>query len=648
MTSAPVRQELTCPACSGRFVVQLCFSDFPGEPHRKGRCPSCQVAGTAPTGTVAEPATFVARGSAATDGAIELVMSSSCVDCQAFLVDRETSCRACGLVSEARARAWRRRLDDPHLRTTYHCDAGDLTMDTTGAAELRERGEIMYFRGQPSPWLAQLQVWTGRVTRERARRVASLVLDACIPRRTGLQSLLPGEYPASVKVEHPEGSLGTLGAVLSHGARLDSPPLSEVASMLSTICQELQASSPSGWVPNPNPERARERSMPVTKRAVPALIEPVIERVVVPVIPPVIVPVIVPVIAAVIPPVIPPVIAKPPRRARAADHPTIPADECALCSTDSPFAGRVATRDGDIYTVHHCPSCREDFTVFRPALQSVVEAWIEQDAVQSAVGLDVCLAEVLRDPRSDVPRLRFAAVVASVDPVRAELIRAQLGVARQRRCGQRDEAQALQRHDLLADGVRLRRWYAGVDALVESRRSCMTIAQLQFGRGFVEGVCLTAQQFVERAAAILRIAPIIDVGITTLGDASAALFASPHLAQVRSLCLYGTGATDADVRRLAASPHLARLAYLDLGYCKITDAGVEALCASTSLAGLRYVRLSDNPAFDPNPSFDEQDGRRYGLIATATSEELRARFGLRRWLDSRYTSAEPPNVETFP
>ena len=421
---------------------------------------------------------------------------------------------------------------------------------------------------------------------------------------------------------HPDA---TLGVLITHGVKVQWPQLADAASMLAVICRELQASSPATTVPNTAREPVAQ-VVPVA-RIIPEPVVPVVAPArrgpVTPVSP--------------VPPSVDPV-------------PIIPDEECAACDTKSPFVSRVEERKGEIYAVYRCPSCREDFTVYSSALAAKLSAWVEQHAVASGESREALLAEVLLNPRADLPRLRFAAVVARVDPFRAELVRVQIVAARQRRLGKSASAPDFDAlaYRLQSSAVRVNRWYAGIDALVQPGLSCMTTRQLEFRRGFVEGVCLTARQFVERAGSLYHLAPILDLGVTELGSASPDFFASPHLAQLRSLCLYNTGVTDADIRRLAESPHLARLAYLDVGYGHVTEAGVEALCASRCLPELRFVRLLHNACDDPNPTSDEQDGRRYGLIPSAASSALRQKFGPVPWLNDRYCSEDPPHVETFP
>ena len=170
MVSAPSRQALGCPACGGSFVVHLFFSDFADESHKPGRCPWCGHHGTAPTGTIATPASFIARGPATADGDLARALSSTCPGCGAFIVDDETSCPGCGSAyAHPRAgspgghpartqetahdsfalerRAWQQRLTEPdRLKLAYTADCGHLTVLGDGSAELREREDTMYSR----------------------------------------------------------------------------------------------------------------------------------------------------------------------------------------------------------------------------------------------------------------------------------------------------------------------------------------------------------------------------------------------------------------------------------------------------------------------------------------------------------------------
>ena len=676
MVSAPLRQTLSCQACRGRFVVHLFFSDAPGEPHGRGRCPWCGQDGTAPTGTMDTPSSFLAVGAPTNTGVVELALANVCESCDTFLVDDSTTCTDCGRTRRGRPPresvalegewgAWERRLDEPRRwKVTYQNDAGRLTISGKGNVELHERDWPLFYRGKYEPAsVLEVRIWRARVPSRRARHIANLLVHGL---RQSEISLIPDEYSTFGGIEHRDAALhvGFRGRRMAEDRQLD-----EADAMLNRLCDELQRTRPARTVPTTS-TGTRGQYVPV-----------------VPIVP----------VARVTPPTVETIEAKPEHRdCVVCDTPSafvrgtgdalghrdavfwcpscrveftvqvrrpsgprkikphqIPDDECPACSTPSPFTGRVAEVESGpapgLYAVHRCPQCREDYNVWASAFTHALDRVIGAEALASA-SVEAVTAEVLRSPRADLPRLRFAAVVGTSDPLRAALVTAQLAAARLRRRGTVIGADLDARiAKLLANRDRVERWSAGVDAIVAWRpgTSCMTTRHLELRRGFVEGICVTARQFVDNAEAIFGLAPIIDLGVTVLGEASAELFASPYLAQLRSLCLYNTGATDEDVRRLADAPQLARLAYLDLGFCQITDAGLEALCRSKHLQGLRYVRVSSNPCADPNPSFDEQDGRRYGLLPTARAMDLREKFGSLSWLEDRYTSEEPPSVEAF-
>ncbi len=640
MTGPPVIAELGCPACRRSFTVHLFCRDFPGEPHQPGKCPWCGHDGTAPTGTTKTAATFAKLTPFGGPSGVELAMSSACVRCGTFLFDREPRCRRCGLAStpriaalEPERAAWRRRLRDVNrVKISYDSDDGSLTIDGHGNAELRELAHALYSRGQvyrEAP--KEIRIWR-RSVRDMVGPVMTVLARECIPSPPYDMNPTEGSFTPCAALEHPDGRLIVQFSSL---VTLASPGLAQVAGSLAALCKQMRASPHAAAVPNP------ERTSATAGR--PRPIEGPLQG----------------------PPPPPPprpaeaLPARPPPRAQPAHG--IPDDECAACETRSPFAERVEARGADLYTMHRCPSCREDFAVFRPALRAVVAAWMRTQAgarpatpeaspasrtTPADEALELALAEVLRDPRSDAPRMRYGKLVVPFDPDRATFIEAQLAAARLRRLGRAKDAleHDVTSYSLLAKEGKLKAWCGGVDALSSNAH-----APLNFRRGFIEGLALTAPQFVTQAASFYLLAPIIDVEITSLGTTgAAALVASPQLKQLRSLRLYNTQFTDEDVRHLAASPYLERLAYLDLGFNQLTDAGLEALCAANNLPGLRYLRLTDNPCGDVNPRFDEQDGRRYGLVPSALADDLRKRFGDLAWLASAYTSAEPPPVDAFP
>lgn len=257
------------------------------------------------------------------------------------------------------------------------------------------------------------------------------------------------------------------------------------------------------------------------------------------------------------------------------------------------------------------------------------------------------LAAVIADPWGDAPRAYFADAVEGVDPERAAFVRAQLDVARDRR------AAGVRRRSVESDAL-----VAGLPGLANGARWSGGIAPLlgfdggrappwRFRRGFVEEVRLPAAHFLRVAPSLYARAPILDLALTDVKSTLPALFASPHLARVRSLDLSVAGLVDEDLGPLVACRHLTRLRWLSLYFNRLTDAGVERLAAARStLPNLRFVRLDGNPCADPNPIREEEDGRTYGLSRSAREAELRERHGPLPWLGDN-PSGEAPDPEAF-
>ncbi|WP_437487043.1 TIGR02996 domain-containing protein [Sorangium sp. So ce1014] len=236
------------------------------------------------------------------------------------------------------------------------------------------------------------------------------------------------------------------------------------------------------------------------------------------------------------------------------------------------------------------------------------------------------LRDVLAAPDADAPRLAYAAWCDDQDDpaveARGSFIRAQI---------------ALLATDEAAEPDRRFRLSCEARDLEEAHRAAW-ITPLSppardpvLDRGFVELVTLDARAFLQHAGALLALAPIRHFTIAALGDAAEELFASPHLARVRSLRLDRVGLTDDDVERLAASPHLAELRWLWIGNNRVTRRGAEALAASRRLPALGYVGFVNNP-FDPS----ERQGHDQGLIVDRwlppEGRALEAKFGALRWL----------------
>jgi uncharacterized protein (TIGR02996 family) len=136
-------------------------------------------------------------------------------------------------------------------------------------------------------------------------------------------------------------------------------------------------------------------------------------------------------------------------------------------------------------------------------------------------------------------------------------------------------------------------------ALIQKHRAAWArdvlplVNALEFRRGFVEHITLTAPLFLRRADRIFRLAPVQAVRLTTVSPVQD-LISSPFLRHLRTLDLSGTYLGDAALRTLLTSPHLDRVAHLNLHRCNLSNAAAESLATWPRLAQLETLDLSQN------------------------------------------------------
>ena len=256
-------------------------------------------------------------------------------------------------------------------------------------------------------------------------------------------------------------------------------------------------------------------------------------------------------------------------------------------------------------------------------------------------------AAILASPWADAPRERFAECVAQSDPERAQFIRRQLAVAVQRRRA------GVRKKPIESDAM-----LAGLPGLKHGVRWSGPVAPLlgfdgtngapwRFRRGFVEQVTIATPHFLKIAGSLYGRAPILDLVLTDARPHIRALFSSPHLARIRSIDLSNNKLGDAEIEVLSKSAQLSRLRWLSLYFNAVSDRGVEYLAAAKErLPALRFVRLDSNPCGDPNPYFDEEDGRTYELVRSAVGDELVEKHGPLAWIGDN-PSTFAPDPETF-
>lgn len=249
--------------------------------------------------------------------------------------------------------------------------------------------------------------------------------------------------------------------------------------------------------------------------------------------------------------------------------------------------------------------------------------------------LDSIYAEILAHPEQDGPRLRYAEFVGGD---LAKFIRDGITLRDMRRKGLYGASVAPTKAALATLAKRHAEWGADVLPLV---------ASLDFGRGFVERITLTAHDFLERAPAIFAKAPVLHAQLTRAHGQCAALAASPHLARLRSLDLSLNRLEDADAIALAGSPYLGQLRWLQLKQNEIDTAGLNALAAAskTQLASLRFLGLALNRCPDPVDRAIEDENGVITFEPRDEGSELEAKYGPLAWVHlQRDISPDPEAV----
>ncbi|MCI0461160.1 MAG: TIGR02996 domain-containing protein [Gemmataceae bacterium] len=198
---------------------------------------------------------------------------------------------------------------------------------------------------------------------------------------------------------------------------------------------------------------------------------------------------------------------------------------------------------------------------------------------------DGFLDDIASNPDDEAPRRVYADWLEETDqPQRAEFIRLQCALAGaaaddQRRWAWEARVRQLLRHH--GKG-----WAGPVRRLVK---------RWHFRRGFVEGVTLTARDFLTHAADLFRLAPIRHVRLLDAARLLPALARSTHLVRVRGLDLSHQPIEPHGFRTLAGARHLKHLEALNLrgtGLCN--SAGMELLADCPALERLTALDLSDH------------------------------------------------------
>jgi uncharacterized protein (TIGR02996 family) len=204
------------------------------------------------------------------------------------------------------------------------------------------------------------------------------------------------------------------------------------------------------------------------------------------------------------------------------------------------------------------------------------------------------LADIIENADEDAPRLVFADWLDDHgDAARAELIRAQIELARGA-TGNRRNALEAREAELLA--AHAEAWAAPLTEVVsEDYRAEITCV---FRRGFVEEVQLPGEALVESGGLLFARAPILTVRLPDDEDFTA-LARCKHLLRLRCLDLTGSGlSSNFGPAKLFRSRYLANLtSLLACGYddnCPLDVEGARSIIRSKYLGNLKHLDVSNN------------------------------------------------------
>lgn len=117
---------------------------------------------------------------------------------------------------------------------------------------------------------------------------------------------------------------------------------------------------------------------------------------------------------------------------------------------------------------------------------------------------------------------------------------------------------------------------------------------LEFRRGFVDEVKVTARQFARHAPELFAAGPIRHAHLLDVGGSLAAVVQSPFLGRLSALTVYAQHAGGGLARTLARGPHLAGLRALNLVRNRLGDDAAGHVAGARVFAGLEELDLSEN------------------------------------------------------
>ncbi len=252
---------------------------------------------------------------------------------------------------------------------------------------------------------------------------------------------------------------------------------------------------------------------------------------------------------------------------------------------------------------------------------------------------------ILETPDLLEPRIRYADLIRSSDPDRAEFIDLQIEVHKQRRTivGPKtgDWNTPFRASQMLLE-QRQQEWAQELARLVDG---CLFI------RGFIEYIKIDAARFLDIGRNLYSLAPIRHLDLTGVKPVIERIFSSELLGQAIGLYMTTQDLDDDDMKLLAECPYLSKVALLEINENNIGEPGLAELATTKNLPNLDWVNFHNNPTEDPTDGYaiEPIGGWVTDAWRSEAGKKLEEQFGYQKWIHGphRFPQRYPPLMDDY-
>src|SRR3989338_6893063 len=198
---------------------------------------------------------------------------------------------------------------------------------------------------------------------------------------------------------------------------------------------------------------------------------------------------------------------------------------------------------------------------------------------------DDLMNRIIENPDDDSVRLYYASAIQKVDSDLSEFIRYSISLSRIG-CEHPDYFRIAHRVSKLVPEQRVRVLVGWPEEVANSLKF------IDFNRGFVELLTISASNLLNHAQKLFSLAPIRHLNILEAKKYLPEIASQPWLRRIRSLSISQCGLDDQDIATFLNSSDLHELCWLNLSYNQIGVDGIRNMIDSKSVPKLRHVNLS--------------------------------------------------------